>query len=131
MTPAPFEEAAFRAALRTAWSLETAVQWTPENPASGQCNVTAAVVHDLFGGEIRRTLLGETWHYYNWIDGARVDLTDGQFTDPGARFTAPDPYEDRPTNRDAALATIPDREYRTLRTALLAALVPDAASDAG
>ena len=117
-----FDEERVRGALTHAWSRETAVQWTAENPASGQCNVTAAVVHDLFGGELLRTPLPGVMHYYNRIDGRRVDLTDSQFTAPGARFQAPAPYADEVTSRDAALRTIPQREYDTLRAALLAAL---------
>ncbi|MGI9410722.1 MAG: YunG family protein [Hyphomicrobiaceae bacterium] len=120
----PFDEARVRAALSNAWSLDTAVQWTAENPASGQCNVTAAVVFDLFGGEIQRTRLPDAWHYYNRIDGVRMDLTDSQFSAPGAIHEAPDGYQDEITNRATALANIPDREYEALRTALLHELGP-------
>jgi hypothetical protein len=35
-----FRPDAVAAALRESWSLETARQWTAENPAAGQCNVT-------------------------------------------------------------------------------------------
>lgn len=121
MKPA-FDEAKIRAALDEAWSLETAVQWSAENPANGQCNVTAAVIHDLFGGEILRTRYPAFWHYYNRIGGARVDLTDSQFTRPCARFDAPERYDDAPTDRAAAMAGIPQREYDTLKAALLAQL---------
>ncbi len=114
-----FDENQVRDALVKAWSLETAVQWTEENPASGQCNVTAAVIFDLFGGEILRTRLPEVWHYYNRIDGARYDLTDSQFTAPGARFDAPESYDDEASSREAAMRTIPQREYDTLKGALL------------
>lgn len=116
------DEPALRVALRRAWSRETAVQWSAENPANGQCNVTAAVVHDLFGGEILRTRMPGLWHYYNRIGGQRMDLTDSQFTDPGARFAAPASYDDQPATRAEALAGIPDREYQTLRAALRRAL---------
>ena len=114
-----FDEANLRTILDDAWSLETAPQWSAENPANGQCNVTAAVIHDLFGGEVLRTRIGEVWHYYNRIDGCRADLSDSQFTRPGARFPAPDPYEDELTTRDAAMEGIPQREYDTLRLELL------------
>jgi hypothetical protein len=30
-----------------------------ERPAAGQCNVTALLLHDLFGGELLKTLLPE------------------------------------------------------------------------
>ena len=117
--PQSFDEPQVRAALENAWSLDTAVQWTAENPASGQCNVTAAMAHDLWGGEILRTQLDDVWHYYNLIDGRRVDLTDSQFTRPGARFAAPDPYADEITHRGAAMRGIPEREYDALKSALL------------
>ncbi|MEM1066073.1 MAG: hypothetical protein AAF771_14705 [Pseudomonadota bacterium] len=115
----PFEAAAVRAALERAWSLETARQWTADNPASGQCNVTAAVICDLFGGEVLRTPLGGLWHYYNRIDGARHDLTDSQFVRPGALFSAPDAYADEPSSVGAAMDGIPEREYATLRANLV------------
>ena len=117
-----FDEARLRSALRASWSLETASQWSVENPANGQCNVTAALVYDLFGGEVLRTRCADVWHYYNRIDGVRMDLSDSQFTDPGARFDLPDPYLDELSTRDAAMATIPQREYDALRVALLEAL---------
>ena len=114
-----FDEERVRTALESAWSLETAKQWSKENPANGQCNVTSAVVHGLFGGEILRTRYPEVWHYYNRIDGQRCDLTDSQFIKPDARFPAPNPYEDQLTDRDAAMQGIPQREYDTLKKALM------------
>lgn len=117
-----YDEAMIRDALKSAWSKETAVQWTSENPAAGQCNVTVAVIYDLFGGEILRTRLQDVWHYYNRIDGRRVDFTDSQFSAPGALFSAPVRYEDTATTREAALERIPVREYDTLKNALLIAL---------
>ncbi len=117
-----YDERCLRAALMNAWSLETAVQWTQENPALGQCNVTAAVVFDLFGGEILRTRLPEVWHYYNRIADQRVDFTDSQFTAPGARFATPERYDDEVTTREDAMTGIPQREYDALKAALLETL---------
>ncbi|MEM8949254.1 MAG: hypothetical protein AAGA21_14740 [Pseudomonadota bacterium] len=114
-----FDEDFVRTALEKAWSLDSAVQWSAENPANGQCNVTAAVIHDLFGGEILRTRYPSVWHYYNRIDGRRVDLTDSQFSRPGARFSAPERYDDEVSDRDAAMEGIQEREYDALRKALL------------
>ncbi|MCR9218838.1 MAG: hypothetical protein NXI21_01290 [Alphaproteobacteria bacterium] len=117
MTP-PYDAVRIRAALHDAWSRETAVQWTRENPALGQCNVTAAVVHDLFGGDILRTRLPGVWHYYNRLGGKRVDFTDSQFTSPGPLFPAPESYDDHPTTRNAAMTGIPQREYDALHSAV-------------
>lgn len=120
--PRVFDEDRVREALEDSWSIETAVQWSEENPANGQCNVTAVVVHDLFGGDILRTYYPEFWHYYNRIDGKRIDLTDSQFWRPGARFAAPERYDDEISDRDAAMEGIPQREYDVLRKALLRSL---------
>jgi len=117
-----FDEIIVRKALRTAWSLETAVQWTSENPASGQCNVTAAVIYDIFGGEILRTRLLDVWHYYNRIDGNRCDLSDSQFTEPGALFEVPKSYDDEVSSREAAMKSIPQKEYDALKQGLLSKL---------
>ena len=114
-----FNEERIRAALEKAWSPETAKQWSPENPANGQCNVTSAVINDLFGGEVLRTPYPTVWHYYNRINGKRYDLSDSQFVRPGARFAAPDEYQDELTDRDTAMEGIPQREYDALKKGLL------------
>jgi hypothetical protein len=80
------------ALIRSSWSEKTCdpvdlPEWSPENPARGQCAVTALVVQDLLGGEL---LLGEVHnadgsrqgvHYWNrFAGGVEVDLTREQFT---------------------------------------------------
>ena len=62
-----------REALRRCWSLATSPEWLPENPARGQCNVTALVFYDCFGGEILKTQVGADWHFYNRIEGTVYD----------------------------------------------------------
>jgi hypothetical protein len=79
------------AAVRAAWCRATCddvdlADWTPENPARGQCGATALTVHDLLGGEL---LLAEVLrpdgsrqgvHWWNRLpDGTEVDLTREQF----------------------------------------------------
>lgn len=66
-----------------------------------------------------RTRLETVWRYYNRIDGRRVDLTDSQFTAPGALFEAPGAYSDEVSSRAEALRAIPQREYDALRAGLL------------
>ena len=69
-------------ALRNAWSLSTSSQWTANNPAAGQCNVTALLVHELFGGELLKTPLPAGDHFYNRIEGRRYDFTASEFDQP-------------------------------------------------
>ena len=71
--------------IKQAWSKETAFlpdEWSDENPARGQCAVTAAVVQDELDGEIVKCeVSGESYkHFYNrLLDGTIVDLTREQF----------------------------------------------------
>ncbi|MFI8873316.1 YunG family protein [Streptomyces sp. NPDC055243] len=111
------------AALRAAWSADTCspddaarTPWTPDNPAWGHCDITALVVHDLFGGVL---LVGEVWsadgeqqgfHWWNRLaSGVELDLTREQFL-LDQRITEPRSVE-RPPGR------LPRRheEYELLR----------------
>lgn len=73
------------AALAAVWSRGTSADpdsWSDDNPASGQCAVTALVVQDYLGGELRRGEAGLISHYWNVLpSGDEVDLTRHQFDD--------------------------------------------------
>ncbi|WP_027571630.1 hypothetical protein [Bradyrhizobium sp. WSM1743] len=98
-----FDPDQVQSALRRAWSLSTASQWTASNPAAGQCNVTSLLVHELFGGDLLKTPLPAGDHFYNRIGGKRYDFTACQFDQPIA-------YMDAPTNRaDAQLGATNDQ----------------------
>jgi len=65
-------------AIAESWSKETCYpgcvdEWTPENPARGQCTVSALVFQDYRGGDILYCL--DPHHYWN----EEVDLTRIQF----------------------------------------------------
>ncbi|WP_189131410.1 YunG family protein [Wenjunlia tyrosinilytica] len=77
-------------ALRSSWTADICSpddlpQWHPGNPARGQCDITALVVHDLLGGEL---ILGEVHvngvrrghHWWNRLSTeVEIDLTREQF----------------------------------------------------
>ncbi len=100
------EEAALQV-LRQCWSRESSAQWTPENPARGQCCVTALVIQDLFGGEIQKTMVNGERHFYNRIDGARYDFSAEQFEQ------LPE-YLDLPSSREEALSDTTEEQYVAL-----------------
>jgi hypothetical protein len=83
-----FTLAQLEAAIRGAWTLDTADEsndWTPENPSCGQCDVTTLVVHDLLGGDLLSAdvfLEGERVEAHMWnrlSSGVEIDLTREQF----------------------------------------------------
>ncbi len=95
-------------ALIRSWSIETSSKWTTENPAKGQCGVTALVVQDIYGGEIKKTKEREAWHFYNFIDGQRFDFTEAQFNEKLN-------YMDIESNREEAFADTNEKQYSMLK----------------
>ncbi|MFL0489857.1 hypothetical protein CN931_14130 [Bacillus sp. AFS054943] len=94
-------------ALIRSWSIETSSKWTNENPAKGQCGVTALVVQEIYGGKIKKTKIGEVWHFYNIIDGQRCDFTETQFN---GKLN----YMDVESNREEVFADTNEKQYDIL-----------------
>ncbi len=78
--------------IRDAWGPDTCDvkdpgEWSPDNPARGQCGVTAIVLKELIGGDLVRADVhaGTTrvgGHYWNRLPGGLdLDLTREQFND--------------------------------------------------
>jgi len=99
---------AFQSILYKCWSIDSSSKWTLDNPANGQCSVTALIVNDLFGGEILKTKLQEGWHFYNRIDKINFDFTQSQF--------AKEPiYLDILSNREEAFSDTNQNQYKYLK----------------
>ena len=111
-------------ALKVAWSKDTSSDksWSSDNPASGQCAVTACIIQDYLGGEIQHataTLSDGTKisHYYNNLNSADIDVTKQQFPE-STIFTESDQRNgDFKTTRDYCLS-FPDtfRRYELLKS---------------
>lgn len=75
--------------IEKGWDRDTSAdpeKWTPENPAWGQCAVSALVTQDREGGDLLRTTVGGVSHYLNRLpDGTVRDLTFVQFG-PAAEY---------------------------------------------
>ena len=99
-------------ALRRSWSAATSGEWRADNPACGQCNVTALLLDDVFGAEILKTPTPNGDHFYNRIGGTRVDFTESQFSYPLA-------YRDIAASRMEALAGTEFDNYAALRSAFV------------
>jgi len=97
----------FRRLLCRCWSVETSPLWLPEKPARGQCNVSALVFHDRFGGEILKTPVQDEWHFYNRVAGRVYDVTAEQFEVLPSYLTIP-------SSREEALAGTSPERYQTL-----------------
>jgi len=75
----------FKKALSKAWAQDTAYHkdapyWTPDNPALGQCAITALLFNEYFGGKIFSGISDSgIVHYWNKKFGFKIDLTAQQF----------------------------------------------------
>jgi len=92
-------------ALMHCWTKETCTErlrnkYNDGNKTAGQCAITAFLVQDIFGGEIREMDTGRGLHCYNVINGIAIDLTSEQFGADAAKLN----YENNPLQ--------PDRELR-------------------
>ena len=73
--------------LSEVWCAETCAprmraDWSPENKTLGQCSVTAFLMQDIFGGEVRGVPLeGGGFHCFNVVGDCIFDLTSGQFAE--------------------------------------------------
>lgn len=112
------------AALHHAWSAETSyadTDWPSDNPARGQCVVSALVVQDYFGGELVRFAVSGDFnemHYANELEGVLLDTTRSQYRDAAVTFT-PKPVELKgyPTVRAKRLADDETRQrYELLKS---------------
>ena len=101
------DEQAVRRTLRLCWSRSSSSLWSEDNPARGQCGVTALVVQDHFGGELLKTPVDGKWHFYNRLEGVRCDFTAEQFRTPPA-------YLDIAASREEAFADTDEGQYSYL-----------------
>lgn len=105
--------------IRQAWSAETSADpaWSNENPALGQCAVTAILLQDILGGELLRGMACGGSHYWNRLaDGVEVDVTREQFP-AGTEVVGSEVR-----SREYVLSFAPTlRRYLALRSAFLKA----------
>ncbi len=102
------------ALLERSWSSATSSLWCLDVPSRGQCGVTSLVINDVFGGDILKTSVGSAWHFYNRVDGERLDFT-------AAQFPEPIPYQDVVSSREEAFADTNASQYAALSDAFRAA----------
>jgi hypothetical protein len=119
--PEATEPARLAGALSRSWSRDTSydpLSWCPENPAWGQCAVTALVLQDLLGGDLMFGEVNGFQHYWNRLPGdSEVDLTLRQFESVNR-------IEHRRKADRAYVLSFPDtrRRYRKLLSRVQSAL---------
>lgn len=54
-------------------------KWSDFNKCYGMCAITSLIINDYFGGDICKTHVEGTSHYFNLIESKIIDLTSSQF----------------------------------------------------
>ena len=104
-----FNKKVVREALKESLDLEANPQNGPPRVSpEGQDTVISLLIHDIFGGEILKTHKRRGWHFYNRIDGERID-----FTDPSINTSTEGKFEDIPTTPDETYKYIVKEDYST------------------
>jgi len=99
-------------ALLASWDKDTSSDpdnWTKENPAWGQCAVTALIVNDYLSGKLvwANALLPDERsisHYFNNVNGNEIDFTRRQFPKGVVITKGEDKLKGFSTTRDYVLS---------------------------
>ncbi len=62
-------------ALKRCWAMDYNPGWTFYYPTDGEDTIISLMIQDIFGGEILKTHKKKGWHFYNRINGERIDFT--------------------------------------------------------
>jgi hypothetical protein len=82
-----------------------------------EASLISLLVHDIFGGEILKTRIKRGWHFYNRIEGKRID-----FTTPDINKSSDEiQFEDIPSTPDETYSYFEKEDYSTFFTKFIRA----------
>jgi len=90
---------------------------TSVSQAEGQDSIISLMVHDVFGGEILKTHNKKDWHFYNRINGERVDFTKSE----EVKSVEDNRFEDIPSTPDETYDYFDLVDYSTFFTKFVSA----------
>lgn len=96
-------------ALERSTRLESNSDRSSKPSADGLDTLISLLIHDIFGGEILKTHKKNGWHFYNRIDGLRIDFSGMGNEKP--RIIRP--FEDIPSSPEETFINSEEEEYST------------------
>jgi hypothetical protein len=99
-------------ALKHAWESENYQVYPAgiqKNQMESQDSSTSLLIHDVFGGEIRKTHKKNGWHFYNRINGERIDFTRSETSKTSGIVL----FEDIPSTPDETQKYFAQEDYST------------------
>ena len=98
-----------REALKQSNGLDSVSDFNINNPRDDQDSLISLLIHDIFGGEILKTHKKNGWHFYNRIDGLRIDFTRSEM----GKSVKKRRFEDIPSTPDETYSYFEQAEYST------------------
>jgi hypothetical protein len=105
-----FNRQIVKKALRQTLALDNIPGSHSGRSEDGQGCVTSRLIYDVFGGEILKTRKKKNWHFYNRIEGERIDLTGSGMI----KSSGDNRFEDIPSAPDEAFNYFAQEDYLTL-----------------
>ena len=97
-------------ALKRSLAFDANPKFTHTLPLEGQSSIASQLIFDIYGGEILKTKMKKGWHFYNRINGERIDLAIS-----GMRKSSKDiRFEDIPSNSDETNNYFEQEDYSAL-----------------
>ena len=105
-----FDRMVVQEALKHTWTLDNNPGLTPDNhPADGQSSETSLLIYDIFGGEILKTHKKKGWHFYNRVNGERIDFARSEM----GKSSEDNRFEDIPSTPDETYNYFEHEDYST------------------
>jgi hypothetical protein len=101
------QKSAVRKALRRTRVSEEARGLTPDKPVKIEDSVISLLIYDIFGGEILKTNMKKGWHFYNRIEGERLDFTARKIKN----FSEKNHFEDIPSTQEEIFNFVSKEDY--------------------
>jgi hypothetical protein len=96
-------------ALNQAWDLENIPGSMTNKRTVGQSRTISRLIYEIFGGEILKTHMKKDWHFYNRIDGKRVDFTGSEIV----KSSRDNRFGDIPSTPDETYNYFEQEDYTT------------------
>lgn len=104
-----FDRIIIQEALKRTWALDGLPGEIRVNPENSQDCVTSQLIYDIFGGEILKTHFKKGWHFYNRINGERIDFTRSAKSNSSHNIR----FEDLPSTPDETGNYFAQEDYST------------------
>jgi hypothetical protein len=104
-----FDKNLVRKALSRSLNPDIMARWPQDNHLDNQDRLVSLLIHDFFGGEILKTHKKSGWHFYNRINGERIDMVNAHLSQANVGNS----FEDLPSTPEETLNFVAQEDYST------------------